>query len=86
MQRFTRARLSDDLGWWDLLGLARRAGIGFTVSLLVGEPAFGTGTPEDDHVRIGVLTGSLTAVLLATVVLRIRNAHHRRLAEGRDGP
>ncbi|MEU6699753.1 Na+/H+ antiporter NhaA [Pseudonocardia sp. NPDC046786] len=86
VQRFTRARLAEDLGWWDLLGLALLAGIGFTVSLLVGELAFGTGTPQDDHVKIGVLTGSLTAVLLATVVLRIRNAHHRRLAEGRDGP
>ncbi|BBG02361.1 MULTISPECIES: Na+/H+ antiporter NhaA [Pseudonocardia] len=84
VQRFTRARLSDDLGWWDLLGLAQLAGIGFTVSLLVGELAFGTGTPEDDHVKIGVLTGSVTAVLLATVLLRIRNAHHRRLAEDRE--
>ncbi|SFN97315.1 sodium/proton antiporter, NhaA family [Pseudonocardia ammonioxydans] len=85
VQRFTAARLSPDLGWWDVLGLAQLAGIGFTVSLLVGELAFGTGTPQDDHVKIGVLTGSLTAVLLATVVLRIRNAHHRRLADGDRG-
>ena len=85
VQRFTAARLSPDLGWWDVLGLAQLAGIGFTVSLLVGELAFGTGTPQDDHVKIGVLTGSLIAVLLATVVLRIRNAHHRRLAAGDRG-
>lgn len=81
VQRCTRARLDDDLGWWDLVGLAQLAGIGFTVSLLVGELAFGAGTPQDDHVKIGVLTGSLTAALLATVVLRIRNAHHRRISE-----
>jgi NhaA family Na+:H+ antiporter len=81
VQRFTRARLSDDLSWWDLLGLAQLAGIGFTVSLLVGELAFGTGTPQDDHVKIGVLTGSLLAALLATVLLRIRNRHYRRIAE-----
>ncbi|MBN9792931.1 Na+/H+ antiporter NhaA [Pseudonocardia sp. TMWB2A] len=80
VQRFTRAELSDDLSWWDLLGLAQLAGIGFTVSLLVGELAFGTGTPQDDHVKIGVLCGSLLAALLATVVLRARNAHHRRRA------
>ncbi|MBO4239846.1 Na+/H+ antiporter NhaA [Pseudonocardia alni] len=81
VQRFTRAELSDDLSWWDLLGLAQLAGIGFTVSLLVGELAFGTGTPQDDHVKIGVLCGSLLAALLATVVLRSRNAHYRRLQE-----
>lgn len=86
VQRFTRAELSDDLSWWDLLGLAQLAGIGFTVSLLVGELAFGTGTPQDDHVKIGVLCGSLLAALLATVVLRSRNAHYRRLhaVETRD--
>ncbi len=57
-----------------------------TVSLLIGELAFGAGSPVDDHVKIGVLLGSLTAALLATVVLRIRNAHYRRLCaeEERD--
>ncbi len=57
------------------------AGIGFTVSLLVGELAFGTGTPQDDHAKIGVLGGSLLAALLATVVLRVRNAHYRRIRD-----
>lgn len=79
VQRFTRARLAEDLGWWDVLGLSMLAGIGFTVSLLIGELAFGTGTPQDDHVKIGVLLGSLVSAALATVVLRIRNAHHRRI-------
>ncbi|TCK22906.1 Na+/H+ antiporter NhaA [Pseudonocardia endophytica] len=80
VQRFTRARLADDLGWPDVLGLSLLAGIGFTVSLLIGELAFGAGSPADDHVKIGVLLGSLVSALLATVVLRIRNAHHRRIA------
>ena len=62
-----------------VLGLSLLGGIGFTVSLLIGELAFGAGSPVDDHVKIGVLLGSLTAALLATVVLRIRNAHYRRL-------
>ena len=37
------------------------------------------GTAADDHVKIGVLLGSLLAALLATVVLRIRNRHYRRI-------
>ncbi|MCW0212532.1 MAG: Na+/H+ antiporter NhaA [Pseudonocardia sp.] len=79
VQRFTRARLADGLSWWDVLGLALLAGIGFTVSLLIGELAFGAGTERDDHVKIGVLLGSLVSAALAMIVLRIRNAHYRRL-------
>ena len=79
VQRFTRARLADGLSWWDVLGLSLLAGIGFTVSLLIGELAYGTGTVQDDHVKIGVLLGSLLAALLATVILRIRNRHYRRI-------
>jgi NhaA family Na+:H+ antiporter len=86
VQRFTRARLADDLGWTDVLGLALLAGIGFTVSLLIGELAFGAGSPGDEHVKIGVLLGSLLSALLATVVLRMRNRRYRRICaeEERD--
>jgi Na+:H+ antiporter, NhaA family len=85
-QRFTRAQLAEGLSWWDVLGLALLGGIGFTVSLLIGELAFGAGSAADDHVKIGVLLGSLVAALLASVVLRVRNAHYRRLCaeEERD--
>ena len=75
VHRFTRASLADGIGWWDVLGLALLGGIGFTVSLLIGELAFGA--EQDAHVRIGVLAGSLVAALLATVVLRVRNHVHR---------
>ncbi len=41
-----------------------------------------TGQPlREDHVRIGILIGTLTAALLATVVLRLRNRTYRRIAE-----
>ncbi|MCW0215097.1 MAG: Na+/H+ antiporter NhaA [Pseudonocardia sp.] len=78
VQRFTGARLAEGLSWWDVLGLSILAGIGFTVSLLVGELAFGTGSAADDDVKIGVLTGSLIAAVLATVVLRIRGRVYAR--------
>ncbi|GAA1265279.1 Na+/H+ antiporter NhaA [Pseudonocardia aurantiaca] len=86
VQRFTHARLADGLNWWDVLGLALLGGIGFTVSLLIGELAFSAGSERDDHVKIGVLLGSLVAALLATIVLRVRNGHHRRMCaeEERD--
>ena len=81
LARFTHAELADELSWWDVLGLALLGGVGFTVSLLVGELAFGAGSPRDDLVKIGVLAGSLLAAALATVVLRIRNRVYRRMAE-----
>jgi NhaA family Na+:H+ antiporter len=81
VQRFTGARLDDGLAWWDVLGLALLGGVGFTVALLIGELAFGAGTVRDGHAKIGVLAGSLGAALLASVVLRIRNRHYRRLSE-----
>jgi NhaA family Na+:H+ antiporter len=61
-----------------VVGLALLTGIGFTVSLLVGELAFGAGTAANDHVTVGVLVGSTVSAVLATVVLRLRDRHHRR--------
>ncbi|WP_055480415.1 Na+/H+ antiporter NhaA [Sphaerimonospora mesophila] len=79
MARFTHADLDEDLTWVDMLGLSILAGIGFTVSLLIGELAFGLG--NDEHVKVAVLSGSVTAALLATVVLRLRNRVYRRIHE-----
>ena len=81
MARFTRARLDSDLRWVDVLGLSVLAGIGFTVSLLIGDLAYGAGSPRDAHVKVGVLCGSLLAALLAAVILRLRNQTYRRLQE-----
>jgi NhaA family Na+:H+ antiporter len=56
------------------------AGIGFTVSLLIGELAFGHSSVADDDVKIAVLLGSVIAGLLAAGVLAARNAAYRRIA------
>ncbi len=50
-------------------------------SAAVGELAFGIGSPRDEHVKVGVLVGSLSSALLAAVVLRTRNRAYRRFAE-----
>ncbi|MCV7363805.1 Na+/H+ antiporter NhaA [Mycolicibacterium neworleansense] len=79
LARFTHATLDEDLAWRDVLGVALLAGIGFTVSLLIGELAFGHSTVADDDVKIAVVTGSVVAGLLASVVLVSRNAAYRRI-------
>ncbi|MDO0912994.1 Na+/H+ antiporter NhaA [Streptomyces sp. DT2A-34] len=82
--RFTRASLSDDLEWADVFAVAALAGIGFTVSLLIGELAFEGDAAMTDEIKVAVLLGSLTAALLATVLLKIRNAKYRRMVEAEE--
>jgi NhaA family Na+:H+ antiporter len=77
--RFTRARLDEDMTWWDVLGLSLLAGMGFTVSLLIGELAFGPSSDRDAHVKVGILAGSLLSAALAAVVLGARNRLHKQV-------
>ncbi len=81
MTRFTKAELDDGVAWPDMLGLSMLAGIGFTVSLLVGELSFGAAGERGELVKIAVLCGSLLSALLAAVVLRMRNRVYRRRHE-----
>ncbi|MET9256921.1 Na+/H+ antiporter NhaA [Streptomyces sp. NPDC003717] len=82
--RFTRASLSEDLAWADVFAVAALAGIGFTVSLLIGELAFEGDAALTDEIKAAVLTGSVVAALLASVLLRARNARYRRMYEDEE--
>ncbi|MFE3266053.1 Na+/H+ antiporter NhaA [Streptomyces sp. NPDC059215] len=82
--RFTRASLSDDLAWPDVFAVASLAGIGFTVSLLIGELAFTADPVLTDEVKAAVLAGSLVAAVFATTLLKIRNAKYRALCEAEE--
>ena len=75
----TRASLDSSLRWVDVFGMSMLAGIGFTVSLLIGELAYGPYSEQGEHVKVAVLTGSLLAAVLASIVLRMRNRHYRRI-------
>ena len=79
LARFTRASLDENLAWRDIAGVALLAGIGFTVALLIGELAYGQESLRDEHVKIGVLTGSVLSAVLAAAVLLTRNRTYRRL-------
>lgn len=69
MARFTEATLDEGLRWVDVACLAVLAGIESNVSLLRGDPAHGVGSERDEHVKVGVLVGSLIPDLIATVTL-----------------
>ncbi|MEU7551048.1 Na+/H+ antiporter NhaA [Streptomyces sp. NPDC044571] len=82
--RFTRAELSEDLAWPDVLAVATLAGIGFTVSLLIGELAFTADAALTDEVKAAVLIGSLIAAVIAGVMLKLRNRTYRALTEAEE--
>ncbi|MDF1603607.1 Na+/H+ antiporter NhaA [Nocardioides sp. YIM 152315] len=84
LRTFTRADLDDELSWLDVVGMAMLAGIGFTVSLLIGELAFDDHSTTGERVKVAVLVGSVVAASIAAVVLRLRNRVYRRICEAEE--
>jgi NhaA family Na+:H+ antiporter len=77
--RIGLARLPEGADWPRLLGLAWIAGIGFTMSLLIGVLAFEEAPELLDKVRLGVLLGSVLAALagIAVTIVAARRAAAR---------
>ncbi|MEV5277677.1 Na+/H+ antiporter NhaA [Streptomyces sp. NPDC051994] len=82
--RFTKAELNDDLAWPDVFAVASLAGIGFTVSLLIGELAFSGQDKLTDEVKAAVLMGSLIAAVLSSVLLKLRVRTYKALVEDEE--
>ena len=71
LTRFTRADLSGDLTYRDVIGVTVLAGIGFTVSLLVADLSF-TGELRD-AAKTAVLAGSLISAVAGALILGHRD-------------
>lgn len=59
-------------------GVSLLAGIGFTMSLFIGELAFRDSAHVMDQVKIGVLGGSLLSALVGSAILLAGPSRHRR--------
>jgi NhaA family Na+:H+ antiporter len=68
--RLRLAELPEGVGWLQLYGVGAIAGIGFTMSLFIGTLAFDDPTLAE-HVRLGVLAGSVASALWGYAVLRM---------------
>jgi NhaA family Na+:H+ antiporter len=77
--RFSRARLSPELSWADVLAVAVLSGVGFTVSLLISDLAFGASSAHATIAKTAVVLASVLASLLACGLLVLRNRHYRQL-------
>lgn len=62
------AELPAEASWGQMAGVALLCGIGFTMSLFIGMLAFNDPNVRD-HVKIGILLGSLTSGLIGAVLL-----------------
>lgn len=61
--------------WPEIWGVSILCGIGFTMSLFIGELAFPQYRLLIDEAKIGILTGSLISAVLGYVVLRLTTKH-----------
>jgi NhaA family Na+:H+ antiporter len=76
--RVSGTRLHADLCWRDVGFVGVLAGIGFTVSLLVGELAYGTGSRNND-VKVGVLCASFIAASSGALLLQRSRPGRKRV-------
>jgi NhaA family Na+:H+ antiporter len=67
--KFKIAQMPDNSTWLSLYGVSILTGIGFTMSLFVGNLAFAENTQYIDGVKIGVLAGSLLSTLFGYFLL-----------------
>ena len=65
------AEAPNNSNWLSLYGVSILTGIGFTMSLFVGNLAFADNTQYIDGVKIGVLTGSLLSTVFGYVILLV---------------
>ena len=68
---FKIAQIPDRSNWLSLYGVSILTGIGFTMSLFVGNLAFVQNTEYIDGVKIGVLAGSLLSTLFGYFLLLV---------------
>jgi len=61
--KFKVAQMPNDTSWYNFYGVGVLTGIGFTMSLFVGNLAFAENMQYMDGVKIGVLTGSLLSTI-----------------------
>ena len=69
--KFKFAEMPSNSNWIKFYGVGILAGIGFTMSLFVGNLAFVDNTQYIDGVKIGVLTGSLLSTIVGYFLLLI---------------
>lgn len=64
------AKRPENSSWMQVYGVSVLCGIGFTMSLFIGNLAFAGSPALVDEVKVGVLAGSVVAALIGMLILR----------------
>ena len=81
MTLITRKPIDPSIRWIDLFGMGALAGVGFTVSLLVAELSFPEGSFEQSDAKVAIISASVIAIIVASLILVPRNRKYRRIAK-----
>ena len=76
LSKFSKAKLSAKLSWWDVSTIGILAGVGFTVSLLINELAFKSNHETSGIGTLAVLIASTISAVLAVIAIQFRNRAH----------
>jgi NhaA family Na+:H+ antiporter len=76
-------KLPRGVDWKQFYGMALLTGIGFTMSLFIGNLAF-TGDEESAAVRLGVLSGSFLSAVCGIIVLMLTSPANKAILHHKD--
>ena len=76
--------MPNNSNWLNLYGVGILTGIGFTMSLFVGNLAFMENTQYIDDVKIGVLAGSLLSTIFGYFLLLITSKKYPTNVDNND--
>ncbi len=78
------AKKPEGCSWAEVWGVSILCGIGFTMSLFIGELAFPGYRLLIEEAKIGILSGSLISAILGYTVLRLTTAHPEEADDPND--
>lgn len=79
ISKITKAQLVAGTNWWDIAAIGTLAGVGFTVSLLIGELAFKSSELYAQQSVLSVLLGSFISAVLASAFLLARGRRRSQI-------
>jgi NhaA family Na+:H+ antiporter len=76
--KFKFAEMPSNSNWLKFYGVGILTGIGFTMSLFVGNLAFAENNQYMDGVKIGVLSGSMLSAFIGYLLLLLVTANRKK--------